>query len=417
MTNNRETTNTKTQIRNIILHVGIVKTASTSIQYSLFTNKMPYKYAHKYYYPKSWSDNHGLVLCQVPGVDNQSRTYPFLSNLDPKWVKNIEWHKQNLLNEIKARSFETLVVSAEILSLMSKESLANIKNFLLEMSNCEQLKITIVGYLRNPIALFTSFFQQNVKRTLYLTYADIDEFSQLLSIPIPPIQYLIELFGKENIKVAKLEEAVKHKFGPVGFFYDKFLGFKLEDIRKINIQKGNETLSQIATDLCSFINSKAPFYNEVGTMISGNRNREDLSLIGIFISGANFKLSKKDRYNHLERCQDQVNFFNDTFGINYSMEEMRLSIDNDTEPCHIPTKKNLKEIEIIFYKLNVVIQNCIIEYLCDIRASLKENHEIYIFLTQSINKLDRKRNGLIYQLTYMIKSLKFWFCPKSWFTS
>lgn len=71
-------------------------------------------------------------------------------------------------------------------------------------------------------------------------------------------------------------------------------------------------------------------------------------LIGKTISGIPFKLSKQDRYIHLERCRGQIQNYKNRHEIEYSIDELKLSIDMDNEPCRIPTKNNAKEIGRIF---------------------------------------------------------------------
>lgn len=397
------------QFRNIILHIGVPYTAATSIQKTLFTNKIPEKYSNKYYYPRSWSENHGEILellflekdepawlltepeygntIEPSEIDLDQNT--FWSLISPINRRNFEPEERNLLCELDDRFFDTLVLSADMLALLSKEKIPVLKKYLLKLGDFDELTISIVGYLRNPMTLLTSSVQQNLKDCNGSTYLDIDKFSQVMTMST--LKDWLNTFGINNIKFLKYEDAVKHVYGPVGYFYDNFLKFELNDISKIKIKKINESCSQIAIDICSFINNKIRIHKneKIGGLVYQKNN--DKLLIVRALSGFKFKLSKQDRYNHLARCKEYVLFLKDTFGIEYSIEKMKQDIDQDTEPCHIPTKRNLKEIANIFYRLDKFTQNCVIEYICEIRNIVFEDDELNHYLNDLIFKLEKKK--------------------------
>lgn len=386
----------KNKIQNVIIHIGVPKTASTSIQETLFTNTIALKYADKYYYPKCWSSNHGRVLGKLFADDLNHRTSPLKISIN----RTPEQYKIDLCNELRNRSFDTLVLSAEILVLASEKTLICLKHFIYEVCNSNQVNISIVGYVRNPVHAFNSLFQELTKHPWYATYTERFLCGDL-QLSIQSLQSFINVFGKENIKLFKFENAVCHRYGPVGFFYDNCLEVELEDIAAIKIKRKNEGMSQIAMDLCLFINSQAPMYNKERTIRSSHRQLgcllfDDLTMIYKHISGTNFKLSKQDRYSHLEKYKEQ--HLNKLFDIEYSLEDMRLEIERDTEPCHVPTEKNLEEINRIFYYLDHVIQDCVIAYLNGISSLLNEDDGLNVRLQNLISILKRKKVNLTNKL-------------------
>lgn len=367
-----------------MLHIGDIKTASTSIQATLYHNIIPQKYSRKYHYLRSWFENHSFAL-----FISTAEFSPFKFSLaGTKYDKSRETYKDLLWNELKTCYVETLVLSAEMMSEFTKEAHHAVKNLLMELGDPRLSTIQLVGYVRDPIASLTSAFQTYA---CYLHYSenDIDSSSVRLS-STSPIESMAEVFGMEQIKLHKFEDAIQHEYGPVGFFYENFLSFTREDISRLDIKKENESMSQIAVDLCCYINAAAPMYDK-NHQPTGLRKRFDLALIRTTISGPKFKLSKDNRYKHLYRCEEKVNYLKVAFGIHYSYEKMKEAIDSDIEPSHIPTKQNLSEIDSIFYKVHSVIQDCIISYLQQLTYSLDEDEELLFVVNQLIIRLTKKK--------------------------
>ena len=100
-------------------------------------------------------------------------------------------------------------------------------------------------------------------------------------------------------------------------------------------------------------------FNHDGSKLSGRRVISDLNLIASTLSGPKFKLGKKTREIHLAQYEQQMHYIKDDFNTAYSIEEMASNIHNDSEPCHIPSLKNLDEIGQIFDKIDNIIQHCV----------------------------------------------------------
>lgn len=350
------------QIKHVIIHLGMSKTATTSIQETLFKNKMPPDYIHKYYYPKSLGSNHGIAFTKMFIDTYDLNILPFGTNPDFRDENII--HKKILYNELQNHSFETLVISGESLATGSQETLVKLKQLFLEIFHSKQITFSIVVYVRDFIAHYTSLLQHIIRKH-YISSSDYDRYFELFlnseNLAFT-LQKCINVFETNDIQVFKFEDAILHPYGPVGFFYDKVLNFKIEDIGKLNIKKNNDGCSQIAIDICQFINDTEPMYNNECTALSGKRTLGDLSLF-YKITGEKFKLEKMDRLYYLDKGRSQINQFNNTFGFKYSLDAMRFAIENDTEPCHIPSEKNIEEIDAILCKLDPILQNCVIRYL------------------------------------------------------
>ncbi|MDP3704830.1 MAG: hypothetical protein Q8R24_02835 [Legionellaceae bacterium] len=372
-------------MKNIQLHVGIHKTATTSIQETLFTNKVLPKYMHQYYYPKSWSSNHGSVLLKL---SDAHYNLPYLVLKEQNHYIN-KLHKINMLNEVASISADTLVISAEILCVASEETLEMVKKYF--ESIYESVNISIMIYVRNPVSHFTSTFQQATKTIFYCAKNDLEMFVELYCNEKNPLQKFIHIFGQENIKVVRFEHTLTHPFGPVGYFYEKCLHVAPNDLKNIQFKKCNESMSQIATDMCLFINQKIPMHNKNRTGFSNERRLNDLDVIAKCISGEKYKLSKQERLNLLNQCGNLLRHLKDTFDIDYLTEDMRQAILMDTEPNHEPSCQNITEIKRIFYQLDFNIQEGLIHYLREINNIYCGDAQQYIEITQLIHQLEKKQ--------------------------
>lgn len=382
-------------IKNVVLHIGFPKTATTSIQKTLFENERPSQYC----YPKSWPENHGTALLQMFIDESYGELFYFLHtahNLDASISNEMkEQHKTNLMNELHQTSAETLIISAEIASIFPEKALIELKRFLFSVCESTQINISVVACIRSPASNLTSSFQQLVHKAYYTPMSGVDRVSEINARPDMGLTNFLKVFGEENVRLFKFEDALLHEYGPVGFFYEKCLAFELLDIKTLDIQKTNERRSQIAVDIGLFINENVPMFNKEKTALAGHRTRGDLQLIAENISGPRFQLPKEILYSHLDRCKQQLEYMETTFKIKYSSEKIKREIESGMEISHIPTIKNLEEIDTIFYRLDSTIQCTLIEYLKEIKCKLHDNHSLSESLMHLISKLEKKETALI----------------------
>lgn len=396
--------NKTNKIKNVILHIGFPKTATTSIQKTLFGNDK----AAQYCYPRSWSRNHGPVLLQMFINESYGDIFSFLytaHNLDANVSqKTKDRHKAKLIHDIRLASAETLILSAEILSAFPEQALLELKSFLFTVCQSEQINISVVAYVRNPISIITSLFQQLVHSAYYLSMTGIERVSEINARHDMGLSNFIHVFGKENVKLFKFEDALLHPYGPVGFFYETCLAFELSEIEQLVIQKSNERCSQIAIDICLYMNEHVPMFH--GWRLSGDRILGDLKLLAGNISGVGFQLPKEILYSHLDKCKQQLEYLLTTFNIEYVSNKIKYDIENDTTISHVPTIKNLEEIDAIFYQLNRIIQVTLIKYLQEIKSTLTDNPSLSQHLGDLICKLEKKEKDWLNKVMKIGMKLK-----------
>lgn len=360
------------------------KTASTSIQETLLTAQSN----GTYYYPKSLGPNHGV------NITGNYDAYRDSNNLTLS-MDMLSFHNKKcralLENELYHRSIENLVISSEEFFILSETHLNNLRDFLYSLSDFDQLKVQIIAYIRDPIELFTSIFQQLVKTPPFLSYADVNKLSDFLSKQETHLESLIRVFGKNNITLFKFENTLEHQYGPVGFFYEHVLKYNLKDIKSIKIQKCNERMSQIAADICIFINTNFPNLCESTIYL-----RHHYILIN-YISGPAFQLKKSERAKHLNRMNKSLDYFKNKFRVDYSTDDLLGNIDSSTEPCHLPTEQNTQEIIQIFYMLHPVWRKGILAYFHEINKKFNA----YDYLKKCVCTLEEINSKSIYKIRWL----------------
>ncbi len=356
-----------------MIHAGIPKAASSSIQSTLLKNNL--HSGVKYYYPRS------LSLTKVISMFSDTLDkleYPKLTlhkviqNSSTKAIKKME---REYFKELDNKFFETLVFSNEWISsqFYSKNSLIKLKSFLLELN--PKAKILIFAYVRNPLDFYTSAKQQLIKmgETCELN----DKMNILAQSIFTSLPLLADVFGKDNMYVYKLEDTICHSYGPVGFFLEKMLRYNHEELQLLKIVNTNSSMSQIAVDICSHINMRTTSFSQYLNV------QPDFEMLYHSISGNRFCVSQHERKEQLPFFKTVCNLLKDEFNIHYAIDEISSRVISDPEPNHVPSLKNIKEIKDIFHKLTSLTQNSILDYLENIFPLYDRSHFINIIVNSA----------------------------------
>ena len=133
----------------IILHIGMNKTGSTSIQ----------KYLHNYEDENSIFAN--LTHPKITQYFNHSKVFTqlFAKNKHPNIPRK---ECENLVLSQISRNPKKLIFSAETISLFDDEEKMNLENFMTQFTR----KLKIFAYVRSPLDFAKSAFQERVKTGL-----------------------------------------------------------------------------------------------------------------------------------------------------------------------------------------------------------------------------------------------------------
>src|SRR3989304_5556670 len=352
------------EVSEIILHVGLHKTGTSSIQETLFLNENnKILKNHGFLYPKNWVPNHSIPVYSA-FCDNPEKYH---ANIKLGYnLSEIEEINKNYLikleKEIKENKLSKLIISGEDISLLK------IKNF-----------------FKN----------------------DISKFSQV--------------FGEKSINIFSFEDVIKHEFGPVGHFLS-IVGFENEIIKEFNIVRSNESISLIGGDMLSFINERASMF--VDGKLNKNRTNGDF-LFFLKINGIKYDISYNDKLKLLENSQEDVKWLKENWGIDYSnitIEQKELyyefteKIINDIKEIYPELSITLKGLLIEYLENKLATNPNLLKLLNGFKILYQEDLKISIDDIKSkftIYKLNNKPIEVSQHVKVLEKKFDFWYIESS----
>ncbi len=226
------------------VHIGTVKTGTTSIQSFLVKNRDRLR-QKKYFHP---------VCCS--GVESW-RLFHLVKALDEKMRRN-RFEELRLSLEGKAEE-EIVLLSSECIHefLYDIEEICEFKRILKDLGFN---KIFIVVYLREPFELVTSFYNTELllrrkeRYGLFETWKDAISYGLHIADHKKSIQNWGEVFGRENLIVRLFD---KNEFYQGDLLKDFIHSIGLEwDDEFIVPSKENETIDLLGIELTRSINNK-----------------------------------------------------------------------------------------------------------------------------------------------------------------
>ncbi|OOX97798.1 hypothetical protein BOP98_05950 [Campylobacter coli] len=234
------------------VHIGTMKTGTSSIQNFLYLNRNLLQ-KQNYYYPISiknynrFNDHnpfaHGfnIMLNKTNDLKSFGETFNYLSD------------------EIKTCNCNNVIISTENIQwlLNSQKKVAYFFSFLTSIFK----NIKIIIYLRDIDELFISMCSQAVKDNTHLNYHFLhpcqNEKAKILSDYRQTLQWWGEVFGRENLIVRLFD---KNEFYQGDLLKDFIHSIDLEWDDEFQIpKKDNETLDLIGFELLSRVNKLNPF--------------------------------------------------------------------------------------------------------------------------------------------------------------
>ncbi|WP_447041208.1 hypothetical protein [Vibrio parahaemolyticus] len=351
--------------KKIILHAGLHKTASTSIQEAL-------KSAHdelakkRIAYPLldingNVASNHSFMMYSL--FCNEPEKY----HINQKWgyntadkVKQLnDYYEQYLTNIINDKANDVVLISAEDLFSLDKSSLIKLKSFLEEKFN---VSIEIVFYVRHLCDYLQSVIQQRVKdggwKELLLSEIRHGHLGRVSD----KISQFDDVFGKDSVKAYKYEDAIKYPGGIINHFLNNILG--VDDVRFDDV-KYNNSLSFESFAIHSKVNKKFPLYKD--GVLSSERKHDDLHLV-VNLPGVKFCLEQ----SFFDRCYtdlfEEFKFLNQRFDIEYAPKVCAGINKQETW-----SESTLSYLDMIIPGLSSLVQKEIIDLLRDQCVIYKDN--------------------------------------------
>ncbi|MEM4740166.1 MAG: hypothetical protein QXS63_03715 [Zestosphaera sp.] len=181
-------------MKGCIIHIGMHKTGSTSIQESLrgFQND-------KFYYADLGDSNHSIpIYCLFSQNPEQHHALRELSKAQIE--KRKITIREKLIKSINNVGNRILIISGEDISLLSEEELRKFKSFL--VSNINE-NIKIIGYIRNPFEFISSAFQEILKAH----FITLDELDKVYPNYKNLFEKFFKVFGEESVILKKYDPA------------------------------------------------------------------------------------------------------------------------------------------------------------------------------------------------------------------
>ncbi|WP_256759523.1 hypothetical protein [Cohnella sp. WQ 127256] len=306
-------------IKEVIFHVGLHKTGTSSIQESLYLEKNNQLLESKgILYPRSIAANHSVTF------------YSLFSEYPERYHMNIKRglseaeigsanreYVRDLLDELRKRKGDKLVISGEDISKLSTNGLIKLREFIHSVSS-RKLNIRVVVYVRHPVKWAISAYQERIKNgeTGKTAWGVIDK--ELNGLFQKRIQKFVDVFGPECTSVYSFEQALDHPQGIVGHFLSN-LGIKGDTLERLRLIRSNESLSLIAADLISYLNDQVPL--TVDGRLNPEHREQDFELLHK-VRGPAFDVPTEYKERICAQASCDIRWLSERFAINYSKMEI-----------------------------------------------------------------------------------------------
>jgi hypothetical protein len=288
------------QRKRAVIHIGIDKTGSKTIQKSLYTHRD--RMLESNVLVPSLNANLSVYLMAIFG-DRFPRHLPFFDSraVDAAALPALRREYQTALEaDLRKSRWETVVLSAEGLSGFVADSVARLKSWLESLGVRE---FSIVAYVREPIDWTRSSTQQEVKqgRTLEDMYANPKrpDWRRRLSP-------WLDTFGRQYVSILPFEDARRDGI------LATFCGAARIPQPEPEPRPQNEAMSMEATLLLSHLNRCRPLFED------GKRSTERAWLgtdVIKTIPGSPFVLPQDVQQAVFDQTRDDVRWLNELLGV------------------------------------------------------------------------------------------------------
>ena len=292
-------------MQEVILHIGAPKTGSTSIQRALKNlnnekTRLATCQSHEY------NDVINTLFISQP-ARRLGLLYSKLGDAELNAIK--KKYTEALRRDLQDDNYDRLIISAEDIYSMQWHD----KKKLLDFIRTENLRIKVIGYVRDPASWVASIIQAVMKNGMYLNQDNLSASLKLTEIFSAPLGTLLDELGEGNCSIYAFEQAIARD-GSVVAHFAKELGIELTEPPRLN-----ESLSAFQFALVLKL-------NEAPLKINGDLDRTYLrdliveKIIGF--DAPDFNFEKLDLAWFLqffpEDLQKECDWLSATFGIDYS---------------------------------------------------------------------------------------------------
>lgn len=238
--------------RQLVLHVGLYKTATTSIQRSCEANHQALA-AAGFFYPRSWvkgqveSNHTAWLLTMFKAAATRDGVYRQGGLSEAELAQQRLRSREALATQLR-QAGDRALMSAEGVSHFSPSELQDMR----EWFAAQGWDIRAICHVRKLGPWISSMVAQRVKGPMRLTIAQaVDEFAQSASVVRQRIENLRAALP--GIEFHSHEQSLRHALGPVGYFLETV---GVPQPQRLALQRANEGRSDNAIRVLSLINEK-----------------------------------------------------------------------------------------------------------------------------------------------------------------
>ena len=366
--------------KKVLLHIGHGKTATTSIQSTLKHN-LSILLDNGFFYPlpvSTSNHNRPFIAAFKDGLES-SEYLAFMHHIELDSIDDLrQYYRKWLGNELKKSEASTIVISGEFLPNFTEEELGSIKKFFLD--HIGDVDFEILMFSRNPVSYASSAFQQRSRRKRidknWIRFAYKKKVSRFINV-----------FGRARVRVFRFEDACDYPGGPVCFFLAK-IGLSEDVIRQMNICMDNESMSDLAVDMLTYLNRKIPYTEE--NLRSGLRRKYEHALFSI-LPGSKFRLPLENANDVMAEAKSDMVWLQETFGISYET-----SFLDQVDSSLLFGDDYVDSMNVLLKKASPVLRKVIYEYIDD-----KLGDEG--LADDSMRNLERIRSHIIHRYPWSVK--------------
>jgi len=341
-------------IKRVIIHLGMAKAGSSSIQDALFNNASILE-KNGFRYLTEWGRNHFRIFhylfSQSPtnpiGTGHLGRT-PSLKRIQNR--KSIN----SMMKVIDTTKCETLVLSGEYFhELYLDSTIKNMEAFINKYFTSNGIETSVIYIIRNPLSWMISFLQELFYKRGFLN-KDGDFFDDIIR------QYngIINLKKRfpGSLIILKFEDICMDENSLVNCFL-KSIGFPEQELGNINTRRKNESRCMEVMEFIYYVESIAPRYPYTNyRRRNPSRSRGDFSCI-LSIKGVKFDLPYQSKQELWARLQETVYLLKEYTGIDYT--DYNVSPSPSQELYKNETIQGFAES---FHKLNYTLQKHFLKF-------------------------------------------------------
>jgi hypothetical protein len=352
-------------VKTIYLHIGLHKTATSSIQNTLkSTSNILKEMGGGFLFEDKLLSNYNLYFLSLFFNPSNLSNINLALQTDLNQVEEFNKHiKSHIYSNLRKTKCKTAIYSAEALSGAKDMNVLNImKAFFAELVPNANIKIVV--YVREIVSYENSRVQQEIKVGSQSYNGYVKRFKkENYSLYETRLKVYLDCFGRDKIIIRKFEDACKHEFGPVGDFLET-CGVPKDGISTLQIENANESLSDKSIEIIDYINTQVPL--KIGNELNMGRFMFDTKFLNK-IKGDKFALKPEDTKQLLENCISDKKWLKKNFGIEYPSEvkirkqNAKLYDDQYVKDIKYAVKRSSKFINFLVYdfickKLNTIVE-------------------------------------------------------------